>query len=108
MKIGIDSYCYHRYFGEVYPFQKPCRARWTADDFIQRAAELRVDGVSLETCFLPGSAPGFWQRLKGKRRTGWRLFLLGAIQMGWKVERTQVPWPIWCARSLLPVSWGAR
>jgi 3-oxoisoapionate decarboxylase len=25
-----------------------------------------VDGVSLETCFLPGSSPGFWQRLKEK------------------------------------------
>ena len=69
MKIGIDSYCYHRYFGEVYPFQKPCRERWTADDFIRRAAELRVDGVSLETCFLPGSSPGFWQRLKEKLQT---------------------------------------
>ena len=66
MKIGIDSYCYHRYFGEVYPFQSPTRERWTADDFVRRAAELRVDGVSLETCFLPGSAPGFWQRLKDK------------------------------------------
>ena len=66
MKIGIDSYCYHRYFGEVYPFQRPTRERWTADDFVKRAGELRVDGVSLETCFLPGSAPGFWQRLKEK------------------------------------------
>jgi len=66
MKIGIDSYCYHRYFGEVYPFQIPTRERWTADDFVKRAAELAVDGVSLETCFLPGSAPGFWQRLKEK------------------------------------------
>ena len=66
MKIGIDSYCYHRYFGEVYPFQRPSQKRWTADDFVSRAAELRVDGVSLETCFLPGSAPGFWQRLKEK------------------------------------------
>ena len=66
MKIGIDSYCYHRYFGEVYPFQRPSQERWTADDFVNRAAELRVDGVSLETCFLPGSAPSFWQRLKEK------------------------------------------
>jgi len=66
MKIGIDSYCYHRYFGEAYPFQRPSPERWTADDFIKRAAELHVDGVSLETCFLPGSAPGFWQRLKEK------------------------------------------
>jgi hypothetical protein len=21
MKVGIDSYCYHRFFGEVYPEQ---------------------------------------------------------------------------------------
>ena len=64
MKVGIDSYCYHRLFGEVYPFQTPTRERWTADDFVKRAAELHVDGVSLETCFLPGSASGFWERLK--------------------------------------------
>jgi len=64
MKLGIDSYCYHRYFGEVYPFQSPTRERWTTEDFVRRAAELHVDGVSLETCFLPGSAPGYWQRLK--------------------------------------------
>ncbi len=66
MKIGIDSYCYHRYFGEVYPFQRPSQKRWTSDDFVNRAAELQVEGVSLETCFLPGSAPGFWQRLREK------------------------------------------
>lgn len=66
MKIGIDSYCYHRYFGEVYPFQKSSQERWTVDKFISRAVELGVDGVSLETCFLPGSAPGFWERLKEK------------------------------------------
>src|SRR5262245_31117673 len=64
MKVGIDSYCYHRYFGEVYPSQAPTQERWTAEDFVRRAVELRVDGVSLETCFLPGSAPGYWQRLK--------------------------------------------
>ena len=54
MKIGIDSYCYHRYFGEVYTFQVDPGIRWTASDFVRRAAELKVDGVSLETCFLPG------------------------------------------------------
>jgi len=64
MKIGIDSYCYHRYFGEVYSFQQPSQERWTAADFLERALQLRVDGVSLETCFLPGSATGSWQQLK--------------------------------------------
>lgn len=51
MKIGIDSYCYHRYFGEVYPDQEDPGVRWTFYDFVNRAAELGVDGVSLESCF---------------------------------------------------------
>lgn len=53
MKIGIDSYCYHRFFGEVYPQQRPPDRAMTVEDFIHRAHELRVDGVSLESCFLP-------------------------------------------------------
>ena len=51
MKVGIDSYCYHRYFGEVYPDQEDPPARWTFTDFVNRAGELGVDGVSLESCF---------------------------------------------------------
>jgi sugar phosphate isomerase/epimerase len=48
MRVGIDSYSYHRYFGEIYPFQKDPGRRWTATDFAARAAALKVDGVSLE------------------------------------------------------------
>lgn len=51
MKVGIDSYCYHRYFGEIYPDQSDPGQRWTFLDFVRRAAELQVDGVSLESCF---------------------------------------------------------
>ena len=53
MKIGIDSYCYHRFFGEVYPFQNDPPKRMALEDFIDRASELEVDGVSLESCFVP-------------------------------------------------------
>lgn len=53
MKVGIDSYCYHRYFGEVYPQQQPPPKKMTLEDFLHRAKELRVDGVSLESCFIP-------------------------------------------------------
>jgi len=29
MKIGIDSYCFHRYFGEIYPgLQADPGTRW--------------------------------------------------------------------------------
>jgi 3-oxoisoapionate decarboxylase len=51
MKVGIDSYCYHRYFGEIYPDQPDPGVRWTFQDFVRRAAELGVAGVSLESCF---------------------------------------------------------
>jgi 3-oxoisoapionate decarboxylase len=51
MKTGIDSYCYHRYFGEIYPDQTDPGKRWTFYDFVHRAVELKVDGVSLESCF---------------------------------------------------------
>jgi sugar phosphate isomerase/epimerase len=53
MKIGIDSYCYHRFFGEVYPQQTDPGRSMTIEQFLGRAHELGVDGVSLESCFLP-------------------------------------------------------
>ncbi len=52
MKVGIDSYCYHRFFGEVYPQQTEPTRRMTLEDFLDRARELAVDGVSLESCFV--------------------------------------------------------
>src|SRR5438270_8238788 len=52
MKIGIDSYCYHRFFGEVYPQQQPAPVKMTQEDFLRRARELGVDGVSLESCYV--------------------------------------------------------
>ncbi len=53
MKVGIDSYCYHRFFGEVYPQQSSPPRGLSLEDFLSRAKELGVDGVSLESCFFP-------------------------------------------------------
>ncbi|MGQ9567676.1 MAG: sugar phosphate isomerase/epimerase family protein [Anaerolineae bacterium] len=53
MKVGIDSYSYHRFFGEVYPQQSPPPRRMALDQFLQRAKEIGAEGVSLESCFLP-------------------------------------------------------
>ncbi|MFA9465084.1 MAG: sugar phosphate isomerase/epimerase family protein [Velocimicrobium sp.] len=52
MKIGIDSYCYHRMFGEVYPDQEKPEKLKSVEDFLDLGHKLDVDGVSLETCFL--------------------------------------------------------
>jgi sugar phosphate isomerase/epimerase len=65
MKVGIDSYCYHRFFGEVYPDQKPPARNMTMEDFLARAKVLEVDGVSLESCFLPTYDEGWLKELKG-------------------------------------------
>lgn len=66
MKIGIDSYCYHRFFGEVYPDQQPPAKKWTMQDFLKRAKELDVDGVSLESCFFPTQDLGWLKNLKAQ------------------------------------------
>lgn len=64
MKVGIDSYCYHRYFGEIYDIQPKTEIRWTYEQFINRAEELGVDGVNLETCFLPSIEEDYILKLK--------------------------------------------
>lgn len=64
MKIGIDSYCYHRFFGEVYPQQQAPAKAMTLEDFVVRANELRVDGVSLESCFFPEYSDSYLSRVK--------------------------------------------
>jgi sugar phosphate isomerase/epimerase len=64
LKVGIDSYCYHRYFGEIYDIQPRTDTRWTYEKFISRAKELGVDGVNLETCFLPSIEDDYILSLK--------------------------------------------
>lgn len=64
MKIGIDSYCYHRLFGEVYPQQSAPPTSMTLEQFIDRACSLEVGGVSLESCFFPSFETGYLKRVR--------------------------------------------
>jgi 3-oxoisoapionate decarboxylase len=65
MKLAIDSYSYHRYFGEVYPvLEQDPGTRITMEGFVDRAKALGVDGVSLESCFLPTPTPDQIVRLR--------------------------------------------
>lgn len=64
MKVGIDSYCYHRFFGEVYPQQSPPPKGMTLEEFLDRAHELGVDGVSLESCFVPSRDAGYLSHIR--------------------------------------------
>lgn len=71
MKIGIDSYSYHRYFGEVYEgLENPPKYEMTLEDFIKRSIELGVDGVSLETCFIPSFDESYLKKIKELLQAG--------------------------------------
>ena len=63
MRVGIDTYSYHRFFGEIREGEEDPGTRWTTWDFLDRAVELEVDGVSLETCYLELDSPAFRERL---------------------------------------------
>ena len=52
MRVGIDSYSYHRLLGEVRSGEEAPPVRWAPDDVLRHAHSLGVDAVSLETCFL--------------------------------------------------------
>jgi sugar phosphate isomerase/epimerase len=67
MKLGIDSYCYHRFFGESYAgLQRDPGKRMTVWDFLKRAVKHRVDGVSIEACFLPAISHAFLGQLRAE------------------------------------------
>jgi len=58
LRIGIDSYSYHRLLGEVRPGEAGPARRFArgALDIGEHARALGADGVSLETCFLGPAA----------------------------------------------------
>ncbi len=51
-RIGIESYSYHRYFGETTKWEKPLSIRWSIDQFLQRSSDLGVQVVSLQTVYV--------------------------------------------------------
>jgi 3-oxoisoapionate decarboxylase len=53
MKVGIDHYSYHRFFGEVYPMQVKPEKNVTVEEYLAKAKKMGCDGVTLESCFLP-------------------------------------------------------
>jgi sugar phosphate isomerase/epimerase len=65
MKLAIESYCYHRFFGEWYPdIQRDPGRRMTTWDFLQRAHELDVAGVSLDAHYVESLDDVFLARLR--------------------------------------------
>jgi sugar phosphate isomerase/epimerase len=68
MKVGIDSYSFHRYFGEIYPDQPvDPGVRWDmARDFVEFARSQNVDEVAVEACFFPVHDAAYCRDLKSR------------------------------------------
>jgi sugar phosphate isomerase/epimerase len=68
MKIGIDSYCFHRYFGEVYPgLQVDPGVRWRMErEFLDYALAQEVDEVALEACFFAALDDGLCAEIRAR------------------------------------------
>ena len=66
LKIGIDNYSYHRFFGEVYPQQVAPETSMTTDDFLKKAKDYGCDGVSIESCFIQSFEDDYIAELKSK------------------------------------------
>lgn len=64
VKVGIDSYSFHRFFGEVYPQQISPPTRLTLEDFLARAHDLGVEGVSLQSYFFPTFSSAYLRQVK--------------------------------------------
>lgn len=64
LKIGIDSYCFHRMFGEVYPHQYKQAPDFTLQEFLHFSELMGVDGVSLESCFFPEFSSNYLSEVK--------------------------------------------
>ena len=54
MRLGVDTYSYHRLLGEVRPGEEPARIRWAdpLGDVVAEARRIGADVLSLETSLL--------------------------------------------------------
>ena len=102
MKVGIDSYCYHRFFGEVYPQQSPPQRRLSLEDFLSRARELDVDGVSLSLASSPASTLLAWPASKLLDGFGFDRVYAWGHPDGLEGDRMNAPTRIWWPVSSAP------
>jgi 3-oxoisoapionate decarboxylase len=68
MEIGIDSYCFHRYFGEIYPgLQADPGTRWRMEgEFLDFALDQDVGEIALEACFFDALDDGLCAEIKAR------------------------------------------
>jgi sugar phosphate isomerase/epimerase len=57
LPIGVDSFSFHRWFGETNQWEEPLDERWTTADLFAYVGGLDLDVLSLQTIHLPPLSP---------------------------------------------------
>lgn len=66
MKVGINSYCYHRLMGEPYPDQSAPDKNMSVGDFLQKVKTYGADAVIMESFLLPSLDRSYMLELKSQ------------------------------------------
>jgi sugar phosphate isomerase/epimerase len=64
IRVGLDSFSFHRWFGETNEWESPVAELWTTDDLWSHVAGLDIDVLSLQTAYLPQLTSELAQRLR--------------------------------------------
>jgi sugar phosphate isomerase/epimerase len=62
-RLGLDSFSYHRWFGEYNRWEQPLPDRWTTGDLLDHVASIGVEALSLQTIHLDDRRPASLSRL---------------------------------------------
>jgi 3-oxoisoapionate decarboxylase len=62
-RLGLDSFSYHRWFGEANQWEQPLAQRWTTGDLLEQVASIGVEALSLQTIHLDDRRPARLRRL---------------------------------------------
>lgn len=92
IQIGIDSFSYHCYLGDVGPCEQAAPERWDSLRFLARTAELAVQTVSLQPVYLPRLDASIIDNMRGEL-DGRNLtpVLAGGHPRGLAAGQTQAP-----------------
>jgi 3-oxoisoapionate decarboxylase len=63
VQIGLDSFSFHRWFGEANEWEWPLDERWTTHELLDHVETLGVDVLSLQTIHLDDRSPASLTRL---------------------------------------------
>jgi len=53
MKLGLDSYSFHRFYGETTAWESLPETRWTLADFLNFCTSEQIDLASIQTSYMP-------------------------------------------------------